>query len=232
MAEWNPITPSRWWWVVIVALANAAGCVSNPRYPSDWPAFAGWKEGQCPRVEGRYLNTGTAGGGFFYSQKAPYRSVYHWDLDIDLSSNILSGRPSDVERGRASQWVELKQPDENTLVIELDDGEAPLAIKRGDDGFTCGSDGVTVSQSGSWLRNENHSDAGIVFGTTGLAMLGTGMVQTVSRSFRPLEDGSLLMKVTESSAGGFFFIPVYTSKGQFVRWSKLTTDDKENPSGQ
>jgi len=222
--------------VAVSLLVALVGCTSTPDYPSDWPnvdwpAIARLKEGQCPRIEGRYLNTGAPGGGYFHSRQSPFRSVYHWDLDVDLSSNILSGRPDDVERGRASRWVELKQPDESTLVIELDDGRTPIIMKKGDDGFTCDRNGLTVFQSGSWLRNERHSEAEVVLGSAGLAMMGTGALETVSRSFRLLLDGSLLMKVTESSAGGFFFIPVYGSQAQYVRWSKFTTDEKDKASG-
>jgi hypothetical protein len=116
-----------------------AGCATTFRYHPDWPPVAEAGHGRCHHIEGRYSNPGVSGGSD--CPRSGSGSVYTWDCDIDLSSNILSGRPSALDRGRASRWVVFKHPDDNTLVIELDDGKAPIILK----------------QSGYWTSNQSQA---------------------------------------------------------------------------
>jgi hypothetical protein len=217
--------------LIAVSFALAvAGCVTKLPYPRDWGPVVEVERGQYPRIEGRYQNTGISGNHHCSS----HGSVYTWDCDIDLSSNILSGRPSELDRGRASRWVELKQPDDNTLVIELDDGKPPIVLKRDKEDFALGSDGLTVSQSGSGMRfkDTEKSDTEVVGATIAGAVLLTGSVDTVSRTFSRLKDGSLLMKVHESRAGGILGIPMYLGTVQYVRWLVIPSENGGKPPSE
>ena len=216
-------------YIIAVSLV-VGGCAFTSPYPPDWPPVAEEEHGRRHHIEGRYLNAGVSEGGYC----SPSGSVYTLDCDIDLSSNILSGRPSALDRGRASRWVEFKQPDDNTLVIELDDRKAPIILKQSDGDFTIGSDGLTVSQSGSGyrFRHEEMKDWEVIGATTAGAIIGTGSLDTISRSFRRLKDGSLLMKVKESHAGGILAIPFYFSTTQHIRWSILPPNAEGKPSPQ
>jgi hypothetical protein len=73
--------------------------------------------------------------------------------------------------------------------------------------------------SGSFLADEERSDAGNAVVTAfGLMLLSGGIVST-DRVFRPLQDGALTMEVTESAAitHGFSGASKYSA---FVRWER------------
>jgi len=207
-------------WTGLFALL---GCVSRPEYPTDWPAQQSASGDICPRIEGRYRNAGTVGGGGFgpaASGASGDRSKFQWDRDIDLSSNLLGTRETEKDRGRASRWVDLAQPDENTLVVDFDDAGPAIVLRQSDGDFRCNRGALVFSQYGSAIGHAgddppDYEVAGAV--ATG-ALLGIGGVEGIRRQFKPLFDSSLLMEVTESWGGAIFFIPAYSRRAEYVRW--------------
>jgi hypothetical protein len=196
----------------------AAGCVTSTRYPAEWPAPAAVAPGTCPHIAGRYANGGVPAGDLC----TQHEFVTTWNCDVDLSSNILTGRTGSlVDRGKGSRWVELAQPDDNRLLMSFDDGEPPITLKQSDHDFGCGNDGQTVSRWGTLTDTHDKAVSDIV-GTTAVGfVIGTGGLANVSRTFQPLLDGSLLMTVRESSVGTFLYVPYYTTATEYVRWVRL-----------
>lgn len=117
--------------------------------------------------------------------------------------------------------MQLRQPDDNTLVIEFEKGGAPVVLKQSAGDFICSSEGLSVPSS---LRS-------------------IGIYKTTfSRSFRHLEDGALLMKLTTYTRGVYpFFLPPFivpipipnfgTSDTSYVRWPALAPDQESKPAG-
>jgi hypothetical protein len=210
-----------------VALIAVAGCATSTRYPADWPAPAAVEPGRCPQIAGRYANVGVPAGDLC----AQHEFVTTWNCDVDLSSNILTGRTGNmVDRGRGSRWVELAQPDDNRLLMTFDDGEPPIMLKQSDHDFSCGTDGQSVSRWGTLTDTHDKAVSDIV-GTTAVGfVIGTGGLANVSRSFQRLQDGSLLMTVKESSVGTFLYVPYYTSATEYVRWVPLSKPAQSSSS--
>lgn len=157
--------------------------------------------------------------------------VATWNCDVDLSSNILTGRTGDmVERGRGSRWVELTQPDDNRLLLTFADGAPPIVLKQSDHDFSCGVAGQSVTRWGT-LTETRGKAASDVIGTTAVGFfIGTGGVANVSRRFQRLQDGSLLMIVRESSVGTFLYVPYYVTATEYVRWTLLAAPEESAQS--
>lgn len=119
-------------------------------------------------------------------------------------------------------WVELRQPDNDTLAIRYAPNIEPIVLKRGNGDFTCDGRGLTVSRSGSSLREKQDSNLGVTTMTTFGALMGTGAVETLARSFQRLQDGSLLMEVNNSQVGAYLFVPTLISHRHFVRWTPVS----------
>lgn len=198
-----------------------AGCaVRGTQYPADWPTLANEHQGRCPLIQGRYLNNGASAAQCPVEGR---RWTYAWDCDTTLTSNILTGLPHE---GYGSHWVEIKQPDENTIVVTMAEGTTPVTLKQGSGDFSCDSNGVTISRSGSSFSQAGVSEVGNVLVTTVNGLVGSGGVDTLSRRFERARDGSLVMKVTTSSYTSYVFIPTYVSWSQYVHWRGLPADDE------
>jgi hypothetical protein len=203
--------------------AALSGCFATTRtspYPPDWPLAKTIGSETCPVIAGRYLNAGTpsqglgASMGFFCSQGR--RSS--WSCDYALATNLLVNDPA----FRLAQAIEIQQPDSNTLSISVPDDASvqPRTLSRSHLDFHCDASGLTISSTGS-VMNPLSSAVGL------LAL--TGGVASSSRTFRPANDGSLIMDVTNES----FFVHGFvggTLKGQgFVLWNR---DTRGNSGGQ
>ena len=193
------------------------GCVSKVEYPRAWPKPASGAPETCANIAGRYLNAGEPAVAYC----RPTDLAQTWDCDVDLSSNLLIDRSDDVARGRKSQWVEIEQPDDQRLLIGFDDDGPPIELQRSEGDFDLTCDDLVVSGWSSVFRSRGASDAEAVGATAVGVLIGSGGISTLSRGFRRLEDGSLLMTITETFKASFFFVPAYGKKTRFVRWSPV-----------
>ena len=116
-------------------------------------------------------------------------------------------------------YTKPREPDNDTLVVRHDLGSEPIVLTRGNGDFTCDSRGLTLSQSGSGMREKGHSNVYTVTMTPVFLLAGSASVATLSRSFQRLADGSLLLEVIESSVGIALYIPRLASSQHFVRWT-------------
>jgi hypothetical protein len=204
--------------LVLNLAPTLVGCAVTSEYPADWPEKAAVESGQCPRLEGRYNNAGVA------AQSCPsrrsYKWQYRWDCNTALSTNILPPTLAQqfMFNGADMRWVELHQPDNDTLVIQHDLGVAPVIFRRGDGDFSCGNGGLTISQSGSAIRTKDMGHGIAAFYTSFGVLTGTAWFATLSHSFYRLVDGSLLMEVSESAVGAYLYIPTMFGRQYFVRW--------------
>jgi hypothetical protein len=211
------------------------GCAFTRKYPTDWPKPSVIDTGQCPNLAGRYVNQGAAAQEcHIKTDRGGARHTYSWDCNAALLPNLLPQDKFEQITNPIPSWVELTQPDNGTLVIQYDElppndhaiGQIILRITDGD--FTCCDRGLTLSQSGSAIRTERMSDTGTAVRTSfGIMVMGSGWVTNLGRTFQRLPDDSLLMEVTEFSAGAYLFVPTIFSYTKFVRWTSVSTAEEK-----
>ena len=206
---------------VITSAVLLAGCVHNTTisYPQRWPPAGAAAPSVCPNLAGRYHNVGEqAPGAPCTGGRITARA--EWRCDASLSHDI-----AEVE---ADQWVELRQPDADTLVVISSDPVVDVKEmhrSRGD--FSCGKRGLERTLHAS-LSSVGSNDASSVpqaafngMGTLfNLATAGTAGVRTLTRTFSASADGSLVMDVSEAQSGVAVLIPFHTHDEGFVRWTR------------
>lgn len=195
-------------------------------YPDTWPRTAAIAGAECPRLVGRYTNAGEVAPGTKafscmgrHSRNGSYRG--EWCGDTSLSQNI-----SDLASG---DWVELLQPDKDTLVVISSTPTVAVREmhhKQGD--FECSVAGLERQLHTSAASHGNNSDNGsVALGTINAtstvygAALGTGGVRTLTRRFKMASDGSLVMAVSQSEGGVLLLIPYHEHYETFVRWAPV-----------
>jgi hypothetical protein len=209
---------------LLLALFAAAstGCVrtSSMAYPQDWAPSAASEKAQCPQIAGRYVNAGEIANGtnpglFRTGSRHEYRA--EWRSDSVLSHNIAEGGSGD--------WVELRQPDRDTLIVVLSDPTAQVRELHRSRDFTCSVRGLDRRLHAGLTSVGNNSDheSALLAGFNGVEMaysaaLGTGGMRTLTRSFKPASDGSLVMTVTQSETGLMLLIPFHERQETYVRW--------------
>ena len=175
-------------------------------YPGIWEPRAGRMTGQCPDIEGFYLNKGVrilskvgsdcrSNCGALVSELTDGGKVISW-------ANV-----GDKERIK-DRIVEIKQPTDLVLDVtewkEIDDehkvlSQFQLSAENGD--FQC-RDGEL------WLKTRVHTD--IFFVSNGVA--------TETRVFKKTEDEALVMKRFTKGGGHNFVFPMAYGVGEWVRW--------------
>lgn len=193
--------------------ALLAGCMvlsSNPGYPSEWAPPSAQRLDGCPLIAGRYVNDGqmhvTSGAACMpQSRMAKGAEAGSWDCRRELVANLgLAGEAT---------VIELKQPDEQTLEVALQDAAgATLAskrLRRGHD-FHCDADSLFFSGTRSILGGPGMTAAGILFLSGG--------VTNHSRALRAAADGALVMTVRERMAMYHLVFGAVDTSTSYVRW--------------
>ena len=211
----------------VLSISSLIGCVTGTQYPAGWPPTEQAMRGSCPLIEGRYENVGQTARP---CERWHIHYAYDWYCESDLTSNILAWRTPGIIQGHG--WVAIKQPDDNTLVITAEDGTAPITLKRDQGDFSCDSDGVDISRTGSGLRNASQSDAQAIGLTTLEAGLGNWSIARLSRHFLRADDGSLVMRVSESTVITFLYVvPAFGGRhDNFVRWPAFVANGQDEPA--
>jgi len=199
-----------------------AACAHNAvtSYPQEWSPQDAAAPRACPNLAGRYHNRGELAPGTPCSSGGRTVLRAEWRCDTFLSHNI-----AELE---ADEWLELRQPDADTLLVISSDPVVDvkeLHRSRGD--FSCGAHGLERTLHASLMSmgsNAPSSAPQAAFNGLGtlfnLATAGTAGVRTLTRTFTASADGSLVMDVSETQAGVLVLIPFHTRDEGFVRWSR------------
>jgi hypothetical protein len=221
------------WLVLLLCGAGllCSGCISRASkasYPDSWSPVTAVPAGACPLLAGRYANAGELASGTKESscgRHGPYRG--EWCGEAALSQNIGNLASGD--------WVELRQPDKDTLVVVSSDPTVAvkeLHYRKGD--FSCTGKGLERNLHASAMGLNNNADETSVALDTFSAMAtafnavtaGAGGVRTLTRRFSLAADGSLVMAVSQSEGGAILLIPYHLHEETFVRWTPVA-----RPSG-
>jgi hypothetical protein len=218
-------TKPAWLCLLCCVVLLGSGCasrVSKATYPERWsPPAQAAGAAQCPLLSGRYVNAGETAPGtkeFFCDNHYRFRGT--WCGQTALSQNIGDRASGD--------WVELRQPDNDTLVIVSSDPTVAveeLHQSKGD--FTCSGGSLERHLHASSMSAGDNSNKSPVaqdgFNAVMGAMLAVGYasggVRTLTRRFSKSEDGALVMAVSQSEAGVVLLIPFHEHDETFVRWT-------------
>jgi hypothetical protein len=212
-------------WLLLTWLLT--GCITASRidYPSDWPSSQRVTAGTCPHVAGTYESLGTLqgkglGGGGWNNATNPNE----WIGAMQLLPNLVGAVDA-----HAGLWTEVTQPDADTLVIraQADSTNLEWVLSRTRGDFDCNALGLTMSTTGSLFSDKTRSTASNALMTALGILAFSGGVVGHTRSFRSLEDGSLLMELNRSGVAAHGFVIGYDSRS-FVRW-KLFVPERSGP---
>jgi hypothetical protein len=197
---------------------GCANFTTRAAYPDTWSPVAVAQEVKCPRLAGRYTNSGEVAP----DTKQPFCNGSfrgEWCGETALSRDI-----ADIVSG---DWVELRQPDEDTLLVISSDpaiAVKELHQKQGD--FSCIGESLERQLHVSMMSiGDNSKETSVLHAanngatTAFSALLGIGGVRTLTRRFSVAADNSLIMAVSQSEAGAFLLVPFHERHETFVRWS-------------
>lgn len=204
-----------------------SGCVTRGPYPAGWAAPEPAPASDCPRIEGRYANSGSLASGAdsqICQSLGDSRRSLHWACDTSLASNL-----ADVE---SSGWVELRQPDADTLIVVSSDPSVdPAELHRSNGDFSCGPEGLTRKQYASATSvgdASGHPSAGLTIFNGFRFALGaltlSGGVTTLTRTYNPAGDSSLVMSISLTDTFLYMAIPFHVADETFVRWEHWAPD--------
>jgi hypothetical protein len=203
-----------------------SGCFSRTAitYPSNWQPTVAVHAATCPQIAGRYVNLGEIAQGTQPAQcsvggrRGPSRG--EWSCDTTLSNNV-----ADITTG---DWLELRQPDDDTLIAVSSDPAVDVQqMHRSKGDFTCSAKGLERRIHASMTSIGNNSahppaaaDAYNAFATVATMMYASGGVNSLTRSFNVAADGALVMSVSQSTNEVLLLIPLHERKETFVRWER------------
>jgi hypothetical protein len=205
---------------VVAMSALLSGCSANhiAVYPETWPQAKAVASKTCPDIAGRYWNAGIESPDWG-SNMEHFCTGYprgwgrrpNWVCDRDLWHNLV-----DDPSFSAARAIEIRQPDSATLLISIADDPSiqPRTLSLGHGDFRCDASGLTMSRVGSDYDGVNS--------VLSVLVLHFGIASS-SRSFRPLDNGALLMEVTNEHFITQEILATGKIKGQgFMRWDRDT----------
>jgi hypothetical protein len=223
----------RWTLITLAAAQLVAGCATkHAPYPAEWapskattPVAATESAADCPDISGRYSNSGTLAPDTPQelcksAMHIEFRMIGDWFCETSLSLNLVS-----TDAG--GTWIDVRQPDSDTLVVVFPDDVTADAVElhrsRGD--FECSVAGLTrtlrapITSLGYDEGKENTATQvyNVFSGVTNV-LIATGGMQTLRRTFTRASDGSLVMKVERGTHGLMFGLPVNYDYSTYVTW--------------
>ena len=211
--------------LLLASCLSACVSVRSDLYPREWSPPVAVADDACPRIAGKYFDDGVVTEKLSAYCETESRRKYpprdSWNCDRRLSTNL--GREGPHGAGSSPEtWIEIEQPDADTLRITVPDDRTilPWTLKRSAGDFKCDGSAVTVSTWGSIFSSRTRPAAAGAITTGGLALFGwSGGVAASSRSFRPLPDGALTMEVKDSQTGVLLAAFWFSLQANgFVRW--------------
>jgi hypothetical protein len=211
---------------LLLAASLLSGCFRayTTVYPPEWPQAKVIPAGACPDIAGRYLNTGIGSPDwgsimlhFCAGQPQGWGRRPSWVCDRSLWQDLV-----DDASLRSARAIDIRQPEPTTIVVSNPDDPSiqPRTLSLGNGDFKCDASGLTMSRISS--------DMNAVSSVLSVLVLHFGIASS-SRSFRPLDNGSLLMEVKNEHSLTQEMLATGTIKGQgFMRWDR----DTGQPGGQ
>jgi hypothetical protein len=199
---------------VLASFTLIAGCVTRDPYPDYWPALNAVPKSACADISGRYRNEAIQTGNCYAGDRA-YKAG--WNCDLRL--NWALGEPVNAAD---EQWVEIRQPEPDQIVIVTATETRVLRRSAGD--FACDDDGIVVSQHASIFSEQGQSTGANATLTAMELMVASGGVNSLTLHFRRAADGSLVARLSESSSGLVLAIPFHMSSLHYLRWGVWTDE--------
>ena len=226
--------------LALLLLLSIAGCIRSniDHVPESWPPPVAMAPlDQCPNIAGLYVNRGNvtpeyktlcfdSHSGRSRKETNKYPPKAGWNCDDLLFGNLIKMKAIDgteLQLLRGVNWLELRQPDPDTLEVHFPPFD-PKIFKRSKDDFQCDQSGLKYSMSGSPFSWEEKSATVNYIETSMQVVFGTVVIVTTERIFSPLQDGSLLMEVTESNTGAVILIPTKIKSHTFIRWERYSPE--------
>lgn len=220
--------------LMTVVVPLSAGCWSmHATPPEGWerentPSAAGdaAEPDDCPDLSGRFLDSGelspTTPAGTCGTSSSHYVWALDWLCETSLARNLKVGAAT-------QHWVELQQPDKNTLVVSDPETDARFELHRAHGDFSCEANRLTRTQIDIWRPaasgggdpsgGENPVGRVLTYPSAFFgALFGTGGVASLKRSFQIDAAGSLVMEITRSRRGVTLLIPHSLVYSTFVTW--------------
>lgn len=190
----------------------------------------------CPDLSGRFQDIGelspTTPKGTCSSSSPNYVWALDWLCETSLARNLKVG-------AEPRSWVELRQPEKDTLVVVSGPGtDARFELHRKHGEFSCGANRLTRTQidiqrpaaSGGNDPSAGENPVGRVLTVPSAlfaaAFFGTGGVKLLKRSFQIDTAGSLVMEITRSSRGVVLLIPTSEVYSTFVTWRRVQSGEE------
>jgi hypothetical protein len=231
------------------------GCSSISDYPRDWsPIDKSFRsnasvEQPCPHLVGRFRQSGTISPNNPSEMCSTSSPHYEWALDwlceTSLVRNLAPRESGDKEYAPLvdGEWIELQQPDGDTLrIVSGEPANVSIKLRRSSGDFACRSDGLSRVQHDIWRVTANAGDPGgpehpvgrviaMASATLSAPVFVFGGFATLTRTFNLTTDGSLVMKIVHSRKGVSFFIPTYEESSTYVMWSRASEGEgSEGPA--
>lgn len=219
---------------ICIALLSVVGCATkHAQYPDEWSALSSTTtdpakvESQtCPSLVGRYVDYGVLAPDTpeelcRSATHEKFRIIGDWFCETSLGLNVAG-----IEG--AGTWIDLQQPDADTLVVIPEDptGE-PVELHRSKGEFDCTVRGLTrtlraptTSLGYDEGRENTATQVWNVLSAVSNAFLATGGIQILKRSFSRASDGSLIMHVERSTRGLILGLPQDLEFSTYVSWAK------------
>ena len=199
---------------VLASFTLVAGCVTRDPYPDYWPALTEVPKSACADISGRYRNEAIQTGNCFAGGRA-YKASWDCDLRLDwaLGEPVIAAD---------EQWVEVRQPEPDQIVIVTATETRVLRRSAGD--FGCDDDGIVVSEHASIFSEQGQSTGANATLTAMELMVASGGVSSLTLRFRRAADGSLVARLSESSSGLLLAIPFHRSSLHYLRWGVWTDE--------
>ena len=231
------------WTLIALAAAQLAGCATkHAPYPADWASspttapIAGTEgTAECPDLAGRYSNDGTLAPGTppelcKSAMHIEYRMIGDWFCETTLSLNLAS-------TDAAGSWIEVRQPDRDTLVVVFSDATTdPVELRRSKGDFECTAAGLTrtlraATTSLGYDEGKENTATRVynVFSGVTNVLLATGGLQTLRRTFARSADGSLVMHVERGTHALMLGLPINYDYSTYVSWQQATGDGTASP---
>lgn len=228
--------------LALLLLLSIAGCIRSniDHVPESWPPPVAMAPlDQCPNITGLYVNRGNvtpeyktlcfdSHSGKSRKETNKYPPKAGWNCDEQLSGNLIKMRAiegTELQQLRWVDWLDIRQPDPDTLEVHFPQFDTKI-FKRSKGDFQCDQSGLKYSISGSAFSWEEKSPIINYIATSMLVVFGYGtvVIVTTERIFSPLQDGSILMEVTESNTGAVILIPTKIKSHTFVRWERYSPE--------
>ena len=175
-------------------LGLLSGCVSTSVYPDHWAKQVDPARGECPDVDGEYLNEGE------YFEKVGDGGIVRHTVTLGALACAACTESERQAEGTLASVTEAYP----RFRVELADETLAITASTGDDGITqryeqpvrTDCSGSLLQVEAGWWSSLQEEDGWETFGAT----LGMSLLSRASMKFGRAEDGSLLVRQSALSS--------------------------------